>query len=147
MSDSLSSLSPFHLAFPVTNLDLVRKFYVSVLMCEVGRESEHWIDFDFFGHQITAHLDKSNQAHMGCNTVDSQSIPARHFGVILPSSDWEELVERVRLYKIKFYIEPYTRFVGEPGEQKTFFIQDPSENFLEFKCFRNRELIFSTTKK
>lgn len=133
---------PFHLAFPVTNLEAIREFYVSVLQCSIGRESDRWIDFNFFGHQLTAHLDESMSNKMPVNCVDGHSIPARHFGVILNWSDWDNLVDRMKKFNIQFYVEPYIRFKGESGEQRTFFVQDPSLNFLEFKCFRNEKLIF-----
>lgn len=136
------SRSPFHLAFPVINLTSVRDFYTSVLNCKVGRENERWIDFDFFGHQITAHLDETTSQEIGRNQVDNKAIPARHFGVILDWEDWDALVKRIKKHNIFFYVEPYTRFAGETGEQRTFFIQDPSENFLEFKCFKDKNLIF-----
>ncbi len=136
------SAPPFHLAFPVTNLTAIKEFYCSVLKCEIGRESDRWIDFNFFGHQITAHLDETKKRQSGRNEVDGKAIPARHFGVILDWDEWDELVERVKKNIIVFYVEPYTRFAGEAGEQRTFFIQDPCENFLEFKCFKNRTFIF-----
>ncbi len=138
------SAPPFHLAFPVTNLAAVREFYSSILRCGIGRESERWIDFNFYGHQITAHLDGTDIHQPSRNQVDNKAVPARHFGVILDWNDWDELLERVEFYDIAFYIEPYTRFAGEAGEQRTFFIQDPSENFLEFKCFQDKTYIFKT---
>jgi len=133
---------PFHLAFPVANLAAVREFYGSVLKCKIGRESERWIDFNFFGHQITAHLDEAEVDQPSRNQVDNKAVPARHFGVILDWNDWDELLVHIKLYGVVFYIEPYTRFAGEAGEQRTFFIQDPSENFLEFKCFQDKAYIF-----
>jgi extradiol dioxygenase family protein len=133
---------PFHLAFPVTNLATVREFYCSVLRCEIGRESERWIDFNFFGHQITAHLDEADVKQSSRNQVDDKAVPARHFGVILDWSDWDELLMHVKSHGIAFYIEPYTRFAGEVGEQRTFFIRDPSDNFLEFKCYQHKSTIF-----
>ena len=142
MSIERDAKPPFHLAFPVTNLDAVREFYTRVLKCRIGRESERWIDFDFFGHQITAHLAESRNDAVACNDVDKKAIPARHFGAILPCSEWEQLVEEVKAQHIAFYVEPYTRFAGEVGEQRTFFIQDPCENFLEFKCFKDESYIF-----
>ena len=137
---------PFHLAFPVTNLEAVREFYVSVLNCSIGRESDRWIDFDFFGHQITAHLDPTMINEVPVNSVDCHSIPARHFGVILDWSEWDGLVDRIRDFNINFYIEPYTRFKNQTGEQRTFFIQDPSRNYLEFKCFKDKKIIFEAPK-
>lgn len=138
---------PFHLAFPVSNLVETRKFYTRVLQCSVGRESDRWIDFNFFGHQITAHLAEQEAAQMSVNQVDSKPVPIRHFGVILPWEQWDALVDRVKQNKVVFYIEPYTRFAGQVGEQRTFFIQDPCENFLEFKCFQNMETVFGSAFK
>lgn len=135
-------MPPFHLAFPVNEIATTRHFYVDTLQCEIGRQSERWIDFNFFGHQITAHVDESLTDEAIRNQVDNKAIPARHFGAILPWQDWDNLVLRLNELKIAYYIEPYTRFVGEMGEQRTFFIQDPSGNYLEFKCFRNPNMIF-----
>ena len=142
MTDDVIPIPPFHLAFPVTNLLEIRDFYTTVLQCRVGRESQRWIDFDFFGHQITAHLDESSSNNVGHNDVDEQSIPARHFGAILSWEQWDQLVAHIRVHNIAFYVEPYTRFLGEVGEQRTFFIQDPCENFIEFKCFKDDTYIF-----
>ncbi len=135
-------MTPFHLAFPVANLESIKDFYTHVLKCQVGRESDRWIDFNFYGHQITAHLDESCQTDVAYNEVDNQSIPARHFGVILSWQTWDELVENIKSLDVAFYVDPYTRFQGQVGEQRTFFIQDPSNNFLEFKCFKDQSYIF-----
>lgn len=134
---------PFHLAFPVTNLGAIRDFYTGVLKCRVGRESDRWIDFDFFGHQITAHLDESSLDNITCNDVDDKAIPSRHFGAILSWQQWDDLVVNVKAHDISFYIDPCTRFKGQVGEQRTFFIQDPCENYLEFKCFKDQSFIFN----
>ena len=134
----------FHLAFPVHDIASTRKFYEEVLECVIGRQDERWIDFNFFGHQISAHLADEQQATPMCNQVDSQAVPARHFGVILEWNDWDQLVARLRRFEVPFYIAPYTRFEGEVGEQRTFFIQDPSDNFLEFKCFRDPGIVFKS---
>ena len=138
----MNTMPPFHLAFPVTDIDATRVFYTQVLQCKLGRTAERWLDFDFFGHQITAHLDATAAESPSLNPVDSKAIPARHFGAVLSCKQWNDLVERLETLKIDFYIEPYTRFVGEIGEQRTFFIQDPSKNYLEFKCFRNPDTLF-----
>lgn len=139
------SVPPFHLAFPVTNLESIRDFYTTVLKCQVGRESERWIDFNFFGHQITAHLDELSKDDVACNNVDSKLIPSRHFGVILPWDEWGKLVDHIKQHKIEFYVSPYTRFQGQVGEQRTLFIQDPCKNYLEFKCFKDESYIFQNT--
>lgn len=141
----MNAIPLFHLAFPVTDIAATREFYGEVLQCEIGREAECWIDFKFFGHQITAHLDETATVSPGLNLVDKKPIPVRHFGAILPWTDWDQLVERLQKLGVSFYIEPYTRFVGEIGEQRTFFVQDPCKNYLEFKCFRNPDTIFKST--
>ncbi len=134
----MSQLAPFHLAFPVTDLAAARAFYGDVLGCAEGRSSEEWIDFDFFGHQIVAHL-APDPARAHHNPVDGHDVPVPHFGIVLDWEDFEALAERVRGAGVKFEIEPYLRFAGKPGEQKTMFFKDPSGNALEFKAFRNRE--------
>ena len=134
----MRQLAPFHLAFPVTDLDAARAFYGGVMGCPEGRSSDEWIDFDFFGHQIVAHLSpEREEAHH--NPVDGHSVPVPHFGIVLDWEDFEKLAERVRQAGVKFEIEPYLRFEGKPGEQMTMFFKDPSGNALEFKAFRNRE--------
>ncbi|MCG8435826.1 MAG: VOC family protein [Gammaproteobacteria bacterium] len=131
----------FHLAFPVNDLESTRKFYGSILNCKIGRELERWVDFDFFGHQITAHF-ASEDSTTPTNEVDGHKVPVRHFGAILEWSDWETLAARLSELDVEFLIKPYVRFKGEPGEQGTFFINDPSGNTLEFKSFRNKDMVF-----
>src|ERR1700760_794267 len=121
----MSALRPFHIAFPVNDLDAARHFYGTVLGCPEGRSSDHWIDFDFFGHQVVAHLKPRAEAEeTQTNSVDGHDVPVPHFGVILTQSDWEALAERVRAAGISFMIEPYTRFKGQVGEQSTMFFLD-----------------------
>lgn len=134
---------PFHLAFPVTDLEAARSFYVDLLQCPTGREAERWIDFDFFGHQITAHLIDAPEPGTPTNPVDGKAIPARHFGVILDWDDWHTLAMRLHNARIRFIVEPCIRFAGETGEQATMFLQDPSGNHLEFKSFRDPEQVFA----
>ena len=136
------TLRPFHLAFPVSNIKETKKWYTKILGCSVGREAERWIDFNFFGHQIRAHLSESLDSTTH-NPVDSKQIPSRHFGIILAPSDWDTLSKRLTELEVNFKIEPYTRFKGEKGEQSTLFIEDPSGNYLEFKSFKNDEMIFA----
>lgn len=131
----------FHLAFPVTDIAATRRFFVDVLGCRPGREAERWIDFDFFGHQISAHLVDAGE-QTATNGVDGKAVPVRHFGLILEWNDWEALAERLRAANVEFLIEPYVRFAGLPGEQGTFFVRDPSGNALEFKTFREEAEIF-----
>lgn len=131
----------FHLAFSVRDIEATRRFYAGILGCTTGREAERWIDFDFFGHQIAAHVVDVEEA-VATNRVDSKDVPSRHFGLILDWAEWEALAERLRDLKVEFLIEPYVRFAGQPGEQGTFFVLDPSGNGLEFKAFRNDAEIF-----
>ena len=135
-------MRPFHLAFPVTDLSAAKSFYVDVLNCKVGRSSDHWIDFDMFGHQVVAHL-VEEAAHPSTNSVDGDDVPASHFGVILTMEQWHELKENLIAHKMKFIIEPKIRFEGEPGEQATMFFLDPSGNALEFKAFKDDSSIFA----
>lgn len=132
---------PFHLAFPVSDLDASRDFYCGTLGCRVGRESGQWIDLDFFGHQITAHLTQYRD-QPEVNTVDGDRVPVRHFGVILDWEAWQALVERLEQRGTPFLIAPRVRFRGQAGEQATLFITDPSGNALEFKAFRDPSRIF-----
>jgi len=135
-------MRPFHLAFPVIDLDNTRSFYVDILQCNVGRSSDKWIDFDMFGHQVVAHLVDSND-HPAINSVDGDDVPASHFGVVLTMDQWNQLREHLSKFDIKFIIEPKIRFKGEPGEQATMFFLDPSGNALEFKAFKDDKQIFA----
>lgn len=138
------SLRPFHLAFPVHDLAEARAFYGDVMGCAEGRSSERWIDFDFYGHQIVAHLDTSARAVATHNPVDGHEVPVPHFGIVLTMSQWEELAERVKMAGIRFGIEPHIRFKGEVGEQATMFFYDPSGNALEFKAFADDAQLFAS---
>lgn len=131
----------FHLAFPVNDIKTTKHFFVELLGCNVGREAARWVDFDFFGHQISAHLVDGQDA-TARNAVDGKQVPVRHFGLILEWSQWEALASRLRDANVEFLIEPYVRFAGEPGEQGTFFVKDPSGNALEFKTFRKDSEVF-----
>lgn len=136
------TIPPFHLAFPVDDLEAARAFYTEMLGCRVGRESERWIDFDFFGHQITAHLSAGDKDIL-TNPVDGKDVPVRHFGAILDWDDWHALADRLKAAGTSFVIEPYIRFAGEPGEQATMFLTDPAGNALEFKSFKDKRRIFA----
>jgi len=140
----MSERPRFHLAFPVTDLEAARQFYVGVLGCGVGRESADWIDFDLYGHQIVAHRVAAD-AHpaAGSNAVDGHEVPAFHFGVILAWEAFAPMAQRLRDAGIAFVIEPYIRFEGRVGEQATLFVRDPSGNTLEFKAFRRIEALFA----
>ncbi|MEE2786913.1 MAG: VOC family protein [Myxococcota bacterium] len=135
----------FHLAFPVSDLDATKKFYENVLQCRRGREADTWVDFDFFGHQISAHLKPGACAASPTNPVDGDGVPVRHFGCILTMAQWHAVRDRIAAAGIEFLIEPKIRFNGEVGEQATFFVLDPSGNGLEFKAFGHRDHIFQST--
>ena len=136
------SLRPFHLAFPIYNIDATIKWYADILGCTIGRKDNRWVDFNFFGHQISGHLVNKNDITIKTNVVDGKDIPARHFGIILKMSEWKGLSEKLISKNIEFIIKPNIRFKGQKGEQSTFFIKDPSGNVLEFKAFENDEMIF-----
>ena len=133
----------FHLAFPVVDLAATRRFYSNRLGCRVGRESDQWIDFDFFGHQITAHLSPQEARLVVANPVDGDDVPVRHFGVILAWQEWQQLAERLTRDQTPFMIAPHIRFQGQVGEQATLFIRDPSGNALEFKSFKDMTQVFA----
>ena len=137
------SLRPFHLAFPVHDLAKARHFYGEVMGCSEGRSSDHWIDFDFFGHQIVAHLDASARSVPTHNPVDGHDVPVPHFGIVLTMDQWEQLAERVKAAGIHFGIAPHVRFEGQAGEQATMFFCDPSGNALEFKAFADDANLFA----
>ena len=134
----------FHLAFPVHDLAAARAFYGGVLGCREGRSSEAWVDFDFFGHQVVAHLQPAAaDGARDSNLVDGDDVPVRHFGVVLPWEEWEGWVARLRAAQVRFLIEPHVRFRGRAGEQATMFFLDPSGNALEFKAFRDAQQLFA----
>jgi extradiol dioxygenase family protein len=133
----------FHLAFPVRDLAEARAFYGKLLGCPEGRSSAEWVDFDFFGHQIVAHLSANEAADKAHNVVDGENVPVRHFGAILSMDDWRKLAARLQERNVSFIIEPGIRFEGMPGEQATFFFLDPSGNALEFKAFNDERRIFA----
>ncbi len=133
----------FHLAFPVHDLSAARAFYSEILGCALGRSSDEWIDFNFYGHQIVAHLSTEEDASH-TNHVDGEQVPVRHFGLILPKSDWETLSQKLDQAEVEFVIKPTIRFAGKAGEQGTFFVKDPSGNALEFKYFQDAAQVFAT---
>lgn len=135
-------MQPFHLAIPVNDLSAAREFYCELMQCETGRTDERWIDLDFFGHQVTLHLDEQCSSKVAVNEVDSAQVPSRHFGVILDPDNWKALRARLEAAGIDFLIKPVVRFEGLPGEQSTMFFNDPSGNALEFKSFADNAQIF-----
>lgn len=134
---------PFHLAIPVHNLEKCRTFYRDILGCEEGRSSDHWIDFNFFGHQLVIHYKPASSEKLHTNAVDGKAVPVPHFGVVLPWETFHPFAENLKSKGIKFIIEPYTRFQGQVGEQATMFFYDPSGNALEFKSFKDMSQIFA----
>lgn len=138
----MPALPAFHLAFPVTSLDKARAFYGGLLGCPEGRSSPEWVDFDFFGHQIVAHLAPAGGAR-DTNLVDGDNVPVRHFGVVLSMPDWSAMARKLEAAGIEFIIAPHVRFKGQVGEQATMFFLDPCGNALEFKAFENPAMLFA----
>ena len=136
-------LSPFHLAFPVHDLTQARRFYGELLGCPEGRSADDWVDFNFYGHQIVAHLAPGETGATQRNAVDGHGVPVRHFGIVLPMADWEAMAARLKAHGVAFVIEPYIRFKGEPGEQATMFFLDPSGNALDLKAFADIGRLFA----
>jgi extradiol dioxygenase family protein len=143
MISPVQAMPPFHLAFPVASLADARAFYGELLGCPEGRSSDAWVDFDFFGHQIVAHLAPEELRAAAAHDVDGDKVPVRHFGVILAMDAWHTLADKLRAAGTKFVIEPHVRFKGQPGEQATMFLLDPSGNALEFKAFADRSKLFA----
>jgi hypothetical protein len=137
------TLPRFHLAFPVRDLEEARAFYGTLLGCPEGRSSPDWIDFNFYGHQIVAHLSADEAGHRNTSAVDGEDVPVRHFGAILTLDQWHEMADRLRAAGTQFVIEPQIRFKGLPGEQATLFFLDPSGNALEFKAFADDAMVFA----
>jgi hypothetical protein len=135
--------APFHFSFFVTNLDETRRFYGDVLGCREGRSTEHWVDFDFFGHQISTHKAETIPSTRNTGQVDGIAVPMPHFGCILPWEEFQSLADRITTAGVKFIIAPRLRFEGQPGEQATMFLTDPSGNALEFKSFKHPEHVFT----
>lgn len=139
----MTKLQPFHLAIPVQNLEKCRTFYRDVLQCEEGRSSESWVDFNFFGHQFVIHQKDGFNPERISNPVDGHDVPVPHFGVLLSWEDWTSLSERLKAANIQFIIEPTIRFKGKVGEQATMFFNDPENNALEFKAFKDMSQVFA----
>ncbi|MFA6219636.1 MAG: VOC family protein [Erythrobacter sp.] len=137
------SLRPFHLAFPVDDLAAARAFYGGMLGCAEGRSSDQWVDFDFYGHQIVAHLAPGQAGDRAENHVDGHGVPVPHFGIVLRMEDWQVLADRLAAAGVEFAIAPTIRFKGQPGEQATMFLRDPSGNALEMKAFASDAMLFA----
>lgn len=139
----MSTLSPFHIAIPVHNLDACRAFYRDVLNCDEGRNSEHWVDFNLFGHQLVIHYKPKSNEELHTNAVDGKNVPVPHYGVVLPWDEFQEFAKHLKSKKVNFIIEPYIRFEGQIGEQATMFFYDPAGNALEFKAFKDIHQLFA----
>ena len=134
---------PFHLAIPVQNLEICRAFYRDILQCKEGRSDTHWVDFNFFGHQLVIHQKDNFNPQQISNPVDGHDVPVPHFGVVLSMNDWHSLSQRLEKNGTKFIIEPTIRFKGKAGEQATLFFKDPEGNALEFKAFADLGQLFT----
>jgi len=138
-----AAMPPFHLAFPVHDIAAARHFYGDLLGCPEGRSAPEWVDFNFYGHQIVAHLAPDECGRRGASSkVDDHDVPVRHFGAVLNLAQWQHLADKLKAAGTKFVIEPYIRFQGEPGEQATMFLNDPSGNAIEIKAFANLDSLF-----
>ena len=139
----MNAIPLFHLAFPVHDLAAARHFYGELLGCPEGRSSDAWIDFNFYVHQVVAHLSPDECGHRATSAVDGDDVPVRHFGAILPMTEWEALADKLRAAGTRFVIEPHVRFKGQVGEQATMFFLDPSGNAMEFKAFGDMSQVFA----
>lgn len=139
----MAKLSPFHIAIPVHNLEACRTFYRDILNCEEGRSSDHWVDFNFFGHQLVIHYKTQTNEEVPTNAVDGKAVPIPHYGVVLDWDVFHAFAEDLKQKNIPFIIAPYIRFEGLVGEQATMFFKDPSGNALEFKAFKDKSQIFA----
>jgi len=137
------TLPPFHLAFPVDDLAAARRFYGELLGCPEGRSADHWVDFDLHGHQIVTHLAPQAVRVRATNPVDGDDVPVPHFGLVLGMTEWRALAERLEAAGVEFVIAPTIRFEGQPGEQATMFLLDPSGNALEFKAMADPAKLFA----
>ena len=137
-------IQPFHLAIPVKDLELCRAFYRDIIQCTEGRSDTHWVDFNFFGHQLVIHQKDNFIPQQISNPVDGHDVPVPHFGVVLSMNEWEKLSERLKKNRTEFIIEPTIRFKGKPGEQATLFFKDPEGNALEFKAFKDLSQLFAS---
>ena len=135
--------APFHLAFPIRDIEKTRYFYGELLGCGIGRSTNKWIDFNFFGNQLSAHVKPEELAQVATNAVDGKNVPVRHFGAVMEWNAWHDLADKLKDHGIDFIIEPYIRFEGEVGEQATMFFLDPSGNALEFKSFKDTSQVFA----
>ncbi|AKJ68049.1 glyoxalase [Pandoraea thiooxydans] len=143
MSQNSATIPPFHLAFPVHSIAAARAFYGELLGCPEGRSAPEWVDFNFYGHQIVAHLAPEEAGHRQTSAVDGDAVPVRHFGVVLTMPQWQAMADKLTQAGVKFIIEPHIRFKGEVGEQATMFFLDPSGNAVEIKAFADMASLFA----
>lgn len=136
------SESTFHFAFKVKDIESTQYFYHTILGCELGRQTNHWIDFNFFGHQLSAHVSENLPELDYCGTVESLKVPIPHFGCLLSKINFDRVKERLQKHNVHFIVQPQTRYQGKKGEQQTMFVLDPSSNPIEFKSFTNDEEVF-----
>jgi len=139
----MKAVTPFHIAIPVHNLAECRKFYNEVIGCDEGRSSDHWVDFNLFGHQLVIHYKPKSEENIHTNAVDGKSVPVPHYGVVMEWDIFQEFAKTLKRKNVEFIIEPYIRFEGEVGEQTTMFFLDPAGNALEFKAFKNMTQLFA----
>ena len=139
----MSQVSPFHIAIPVHNLQECRSFYRDILNCEEGRSSDHWVDFNLFGHQLVIHYKPKATEDLHTNAVDGKDVPVPHYGVVLPWDEFHGFANHLKAKSVQFIIEPYIRFEGQVGEQATMFFKDPAGNALEFKAFKDISQLFA----
>lgn len=139
----MQNVTPFHVAIPVHNLDECRTFYREILECEEGRSSDHWVDFNLFGHQLVIHYKPKSEEELHTNPVDGKNVPVPHYGVVLPWDVFQSFSKKLEAKGVTFVIEPYIRFKGEVGEQSTMFFLDPAGNALEFKAFKDMGQLFA----
>jgi len=139
----MPTVSPFHIAIPVHNLEDCRTFYRDILNCKEGRSSDHWVDFNLFGHQLVIHYKPKSTEELHTNSVDGKDVPVPHYGVVLPWETFQDFAKTLTSKGVQFIIEPYIRFKGEIGEQATLFFKDPSGNALEFKAFKDINQLFA----
>ena len=139
----MSNVSPFHIAIPVHNLEDCRQFYRDVLNCEEGRSSDHWVDFNLFGHQLVIHYKPKTTEDLHTNAVDGKDVPVPHYGIVLPWEEFHNFANHLKAKSVHLIIEPYIRFEGQVGEQATMFFKDPSGNALEFKAFKDISQLFA----
>lgn len=135
-------MRPFHYAFKISDIESTRKFYVSILGCIEGRSTEKWIDFDFYGNQLSAHISKNIPELDYCGLVDGVNVPIPHFGCVLSMEQFIEIETQLVKNNIQFIVEPQTRYLNQKGEQRTMFVLDFSNNPIEFKAFKNENEMF-----